>query len=45
MKRLFFGSVSTAVLHHAACPVLVVRADPQELEREPAGAGAAHSAS
>ena len=28
MKRAFFGSVSTAVLHHASCPVLVVRADP-----------------
>lgn len=26
-KRLVFGSVSTGVLHHATCPVLVVRAD------------------
>jgi len=26
-KRLVFGSVSTGVLHHAPCPVLVVRAD------------------
>jgi nucleotide-binding universal stress UspA family protein len=24
MKRMVFGSVSTGVLHHAACPVLVV---------------------
>jgi nucleotide-binding universal stress UspA family protein len=26
VKRALFGSVSTGVLHHAACPVLVVRA-------------------
>lgn len=26
-KRLVFGSVSTGVLHHAPCPVLVVRAE------------------
>lgn len=25
MKRAVFGSVSTGVLHHASCPVLVVR--------------------
>ena len=25
VKRAVFGSVSTGVLHHAACPVLVVR--------------------
>jgi nucleotide-binding universal stress UspA family protein len=44
MKRAFFGSVSTAVLHHASCPVLVVRADQGKPERELAGAGTAHSA-
>jgi nucleotide-binding universal stress UspA family protein len=33
-KRLVFGSVSTAVLHHARCPVLVVRADEGELRAE-----------
>jgi nucleotide-binding universal stress UspA family protein len=43
MKRILFGSVSTAVLHHAPCPVLVVRAEPEESERETAGAGAADS--
>ena len=26
LKRLVFGSVSTGVLHHAPCPVLVARA-------------------
>jgi nucleotide-binding universal stress UspA family protein len=26
VKRAVFGSVSTGVMHHAACPVLVVRA-------------------
>jgi nucleotide-binding universal stress UspA family protein len=32
MKRALFGSVSTGVLHHAPCPVLVVRGDPVEDE-------------
>ena len=27
IKRALFGSVSTGVLHHAQCPVLVVRGD------------------
>jgi nucleotide-binding universal stress UspA family protein len=27
IKRAIFGSVSTGVLHHAACPVLVVRGE------------------
>ena len=45
VKRLMFGSVSTAVLHHASCPVLVVRADPEEAERDAVGVTAAHSGS
>ena len=28
VKRALFGSVSTGVLHHATCPVLVVRGEP-----------------
>ena len=42
IKRMVFGSVSTGVLHHASCPVLVVRgaapdeAPEQEREREKA---------
>jgi nucleotide-binding universal stress UspA family protein len=30
VKRALFGSVSTGVLHHATCPVLVVRGEPGE---------------
>jgi nucleotide-binding universal stress UspA family protein len=30
VKRALFGSVSTGVLHHATCPVLVVRGDAAE---------------
>ena len=33
-KRLVFGSVSTGVLHHAKCPVLVVRAEETEANEE-----------
>ena len=35
VKRAVFGSVSTGVLHHAKCPVLVVRADPVEVKSPP----------
>lgn len=31
VRRAVFGSVSTGVLHRARCPVLVVRADPDEV--------------
>jgi nucleotide-binding universal stress UspA family protein len=31
-RRALFGSVSTGVLHRAACPVLVVRGEPAEAE-------------
>lgn len=30
VKRALFGSASTGVLHHATCPVLVVRAEPAD---------------
>jgi nucleotide-binding universal stress UspA family protein len=30
VKRALFGSVSTGVLHHATCPVVVVRGDTAE---------------
>src|SRR6266571_8151960 len=36
MKRLVFGSVSTGVLHHAGCPVLVVPgSDPDKAPAKP----------
>jgi nucleotide-binding universal stress UspA family protein len=34
-RRLVFGSVSTGLLHHAPCPVLVVRSDPERPSAEP----------
>ncbi len=34
VKRLVFGSVSTGVLHHANCPVLVVRAEESKASEE-----------
>ena len=37
-KRLVFGSVSTGVLHHASCPVLVVRADEVVTAEQPVAA-------
>jgi nucleotide-binding universal stress UspA family protein len=43
VKRILFGSVSTDVLHHAACPVLVVRGELEEGQPEAVGAGTAHS--
>jgi nucleotide-binding universal stress UspA family protein len=36
LQRLVFGSVSTAVLHHAQCPVLVVRGAEDEAEAQAA---------
>jgi nucleotide-binding universal stress UspA family protein len=38
VKRAVFGSVSTGVLHHAACPVLVVRAQGSDLRAAANGA-------
>jgi nucleotide-binding universal stress UspA family protein len=35
MKRVLFGSVSTGVLHHATCPVLVVRGEAEMSEITP----------
>jgi nucleotide-binding universal stress UspA family protein len=36
LQRLVFGSVSTAVLHHAQCPVLIVRGAEDEAEEQTA---------
>jgi len=41
VKRLVFGSVSSAVLHHASCPVLVVRGEGEEEDTAPREAVAA----
>lgn len=41
LKRIVFGSVSTAVLHSAPCPVLVVRDEADVEIHAPVGAGAA----
>jgi nucleotide-binding universal stress UspA family protein len=38
LQRLVFGSVSTAVLHHAHCPVVVVRGAGDEAEAQVAKA-------
>jgi nucleotide-binding universal stress UspA family protein len=38
LKRAVFGSVSTGVLHHATCPVLVVRGEAYDGERNRNGA-------
>jgi nucleotide-binding universal stress UspA family protein len=38
VRRLVFGSVSTGLLHHAPCPVLVARSDPEAAIPEPAAA-------
>ena len=40
VKRALFGSVSTGVLHHAACPVLVVRGEPAQKAAAVNGVGA-----
>lgn len=42
MKRALFGSVSTGVLHHATCPVLVVRGE--TAHSEAAGNGSREAA-
>jgi nucleotide-binding universal stress UspA family protein len=34
LKRIVFGSVSTAVLHSAPCPVMVVRDEAEVTEHE-----------
>jgi nucleotide-binding universal stress UspA family protein len=44
VKRALFGSVSTGVLHQAACPVLVVRGSSAQTNREGNVKGLAFSA-
>jgi len=43
LKRIVFGSVSSAVLHHASCPVVVVRGEAESAEHEVVGAGSANA--
>lgn len=43
LRRLVFGSVSTAVLHEATCPVLVVRGVTEDERPELAGAARAQA--
>jgi nucleotide-binding universal stress UspA family protein len=43
LKRIVLGSVSTAVLHSAPCPVVVVRGETESAQREVVGAGSAYA--
>jgi hypothetical protein len=38
VKRALFGSVSTGVLHHAKCPVLIVRGEAMDVAAAAEGA-------
>jgi nucleotide-binding universal stress UspA family protein len=44
VKRALFGSVSTGVLHHASCPVLVVRGASAQTNRRETAKGLAFTA-